>query len=78
MKTTVLILGLTLLTTACARFDNSYMNFIDGLNKREVKGCYENEVTFAGGTGIGGSIHMKGIILTGGMTAEDCASLQRL
>lgn len=73
------LLGIVLILIAlsgCSTIDTSLLNFVDALNQRQIKGCYDTQVTFSGGMGAAGMVNFRGLTLTGGMTAEDCAALR--
>lgn len=75
------ILAFLFLSTGCTSFSNNMLATIDALNKRQIRGCYDNELVFAGGGGIGagvsGSASLRGVIVTGGMDLEQCAAYKK-
>lgn len=74
MKLSIIIFLLSL--TGCMGSGARFQKYVDGLNKRQWKGCYANNVNFAGGFGATAAITASGYVLTGGMSAEDCISLR--
>jgi len=76
MKKNLLILLAGLSLTGCMSSEGRFARFVDGLNERQWKGCYANNVNFAAGFGGAGSITASGYILTGGMSSEECIALR--
>ena len=64
-----------------ADLNASFLNTVDGLNQRKVRSCLDTDLTVAGGGGLGagvnGSIHARGVVITGGMTLQKCADYKK-
>jgi len=65
----------------CARLDKSFTNFADIQNERKIRGCYDVDLVFSGGGGLGagvnGSIHARGVVVTGGQNLKNCAEYRQ-
>lgn len=65
----------------CSQFDKSLMNFMDALEAHKVQGCHDATITLAGGGGLGGgangSFSSRSLIVSGGMTAAQCAEYKK-
>ena len=69
-------MGIAVLLPSCRSLPSEYAAYFQRLDAEQVRGCYKIEATMLGGSNLAGNFHAQGYILTGNLTADDCAVLR--